>query len=97
MHPLVHLEYPEICYSEEISKVPKLPDNQGLTVVIFVPLWYITLISSTWKLCIYLRSLKRILLFVLDHGKFLKGDCVFQNGANTLLLFILGSKVSVGY
>ncbi len=35
MHSPVHFEYPEICYPEEISKVPKVPDNQGLTVDIF--------------------------------------------------------------
>ena len=32
MHSPVHFEYPEICYPEEISEVPKVPDNQGLTV-----------------------------------------------------------------
>ncbi len=31
MHSPVHFEYLEICYPEEISKVPKVPDNQGLT------------------------------------------------------------------
>ena len=29
-------KYPEIRYPEEISTVPKVPDNQGLTVLIFI-------------------------------------------------------------
>ncbi len=32
MHSQIHFEYPEMCYPEEMSKVPKVPDNQGLTV-----------------------------------------------------------------
>ena len=34
MHSQIHFEYQEIryMYLEEIFKVPKVPDNQGLTV-----------------------------------------------------------------